>query len=343
MTQIIIKKLSLHQVDVLKNKVDIIKVDIQKDTIIKFTNNLIEEILISPNKREFKFKEGNTEIKNSIPEIINNSDNIDNVLFNNAKRLLEKQIIADRKIQHLDAEVQKGSLLHIHFVENNKDKLLICKVEHDEIINEINLEINRGLNTGKKIYKAFLKEIENTQVFVSDKNNSKYWWREFLELEQVYSDEENTSKSVDKIINSITSTSRKKEYKLDSTILRNNVIGYFRTNENFNLTDLKDSVFENYTPYNKNFPITKINEKISALSRDDSFDKQFSIISDKIGKRKQNKIKIGPGLSLSIEDYVNNLDKLIIPYSVNDKYGMVILTEEAYNFAKQKSSNGENN
>lgn len=335
-----IQKLALHHIDVAGNNVESIDIDFNKENIITYIEALIEEIIDNPNKRQYNFNDGETQVKSSIYKLVDSDDEIDEVLENNAKRLLKKQRETDEQLKkkNLDVRVQKGSLIQIHFKEQENNNVLICKVEHDEIINEKSLDLNRGLNTKKKVFKAFLIFLENDErhqeIYLNDKNNSKYWWNDFLELEQLNSDEENTSKSVDKIISTITGSAKKTSYKLDSTILRNNVIGYFRNNQNFNFTDLLSNVFNNYTPYNDSFPIDKIKEKLNNLIDDLSFDKQFKIIPKKIGKKKNNSIKVAPGLFLSIEDYVKNLDTILKPYSEAGVNGMTIISDEAFNFVK---------
>lgn len=333
-----IKKITLHHLDVNTNKVETVDFEIKIDIIENYVNGLITEILESPNKRSFKFKDGNTEVKSSLPKLIFNDSNIENILLNNAKRLLEKEIKADEKIKKLGIRVQRGSLIHIHFNENGNDNVLICKIEHDEIINEKTFEINKGLNTKRKVFKAFLIYMKTPsrkeEIYLNDKNNSKYWWDDFLELEQLKTDDENTEKSLDKIVSIITSTARKDDFKLDSTILRNHVIGYYRNNKSFNFSDLYDSIFKEYNPFNADFPISKISSKINDLKKDDDFDKQFTIIPSKIGKKRKNIIKILPGLSLNIEDHVENLDKIFKPYSEAGDNGITIISDIAYKFVK---------
>lgn len=340
MSNIEIELLSLHQLDVTSNKIEKITIDIKKETIIKYVETLIDEILESPNKRLYTFKQGKTEVKNSIPDIISHNDNIEEILLNNARRLLDKEVKTDLNLQKtLGVKVQRGSLMHIHFKQGENDNLLICKVEHDEIINERSFEINRGLNTKKKVYKAFLyylgNENRNEEIYLNDKNESKYWWDDFLELNQVKTDEDNTEKSIDKIISVVTTSTRKQEFEFDRTILRNSIIGYYRNHKQFNFTDLKELVFDKYTPFNNDFPIQKIGEKLDLLTNDDSFDKQFTIVKEKIGKRKKQVIKVGPGLTLKVEEFVNNLETIFKPYSKNGDIGMIILTDEAYNYARQ--------
>jgi len=342
MSSIDIELLSLYHLDVSSNKVEKTNINITKETIVNYVDSLIKEILDSPNRRLYKFKDGNTQIKSSIPDIIAQKEDYEKLLFHNAERLLDKEVKADAKLQKtLKVQVQRGSLMQIHFKQGENDNILICKVEHDEILNEKSFEIDRGLNTKKKVYKAFLYYLPNDnrhgEIYLNDKNESKYWWDEFLELNQIKTDEENTEKSIDKIISTIASSSRKKEFEFDMTILRNGVVGYYRNNKQFNFSDMLDNLFDDYSPFNKNFPIKRIKEKLNNLTDDSSFDKQFTIIKDKIGKRKKQTIKVGPGLFLKVEEYVNNLDSIFKPYEVQGEHGMLILTDEAYNYAKENA------
>jgi hypothetical protein len=336
--EIEIEKISLHQLDVSSNNIEKIDIDFKKETIIKYVDVLIDEILENPNKRLFKFKNGNTEVKNSIPSIISNSVEIEKTLLNNAKRLLEKEVSADIKIQKLGVKVQRGSLLQIHFKQGNFDNLLICKVEHDEIINEKSFEINRGLNTKKKVFKAFLyflaNEIRNEEIYLNDKNNSKYWWDDFLELEQINTDDANTEISLDKIVKIIDREKNKEELTLDGTLLRNSIVGYFKTSKGFNFTDIYDIV-NNYTPFNPKFPITDVISKLDKLKNDKSFDNQFSIVQKKVDKRIVNTIPLGKGLYLKIDRHVPNLREIIKPYKgVDGKFGITIISDQAYNIIK---------
>lgn len=334
MDSIIIKQLSLYQLDISKNKVEKIDIDVSKDTITEYVDNLIQEILENPNKRKYKFKDGNTEIKNSIPHIISNTNGVEKVLKTNAERLLAKEITADNKIKHLGIKVQRGSLMHIHFQQNGNDNLLICKVEHDEIINEKSFELNRGLNTRKKIFKAFLNYLANShrieEIYLSDKNNSKYWWDDFLELEQVNTDEANTENSLNKIVGIVDKVKNKEGLTLDGTLLRNSIVGYFKTSKEFNYSEIYDIV-KNYTPFNPKFPLPQILNKFDKLKDDISFDNQFSIAQNKVDKKIVNIIPLGKGLYLKIDKHVPNLTEIIKPYEgIDGEFGITIISDQAY-------------
>lgn len=337
-------KLSLHFLDVSKNYIETVEINAKKKNIIEYIDGLIDEIIDNPNKRLYRFKSGKTQVKSSIDDMVKENPQIDEILLANAERLLEKEVSAETRVKRMGRKVQRGSLLHIHFKQENNHKILICKIDHDEIITEKTFEKSRGLNTRKKIFKSFLLHIEesSSQIYLNDKNNSKYWWSEFLELEQVNTDDDNTEKSINKITSIIDSFKKKNsEYLLDSTILRNYCVGYFRSNENFNFSEFMDSTFYKYQPYNEDFPLNKITDRINKLSQKEVFDNQFKISPEKINKKIISEIRLSPGIFLKINDFVQNLDSKLMPYNDTKGLGMTILSDEAYSFVKYKIHNGK--
>lgn len=336
-----LERLSLHFIDVTKNEIESVKIDAEKQNIHEYVDGLIEEILDNPNRRKYRFKDGDTQVKTSIKKIIDDVDNVDVVLDNNAKRLLEHEIEAEARVKRMGRKVQRGSLLHIHFSQNGNQRLLICKVDHDEILNEITFEKNRGLNTKKKLFKSFLIYVgskdKKEAIYLNDKNNSKYWWSGFLELEQLNTDEGNTEKSIEKITSTIDTLKRKKkEFLLDGIIIRNRAVGYFRSNKNFNFSDFVEKVFDDYTPYNDNFPLDKLKSNISSLPEKNNFDNQFKIISEKVNKKIISELKLSSGIYLKIADFVQNLEEKLLVYEGSDGVGMTILSDEAYQIVKYK-------
>jgi len=341
--EIEIEKLTLHHVDIAGNKIESIKLDFNEENIITYVEALIDEIIINPNNRQYKFKDGKTQVKSSIYKLIRQGEDIEIDLKNNAERLLEKQRAVDEKLKsrNLKVRVKKGSLIQIHFRQNENNNVLICTVEHDEILNEKSFDINRGLNTQKKVFKAFLIYLENEkrhqEIYLYDKHNSKYWWYEFLELDHVFTDEENTSVSLEKFVKVIDRERNIEEFSFDATLIRNNVIGYYKTTKIFNFTDLFDIV-TNYESFNKKFPLDRVKEKFLKLRDNNNFDNQFEIIQSKIDKRIVTTIPLGKGLHLKIDKHVTNLSKLIKPYKDEEgQLGITILTEEAYRYIQIKA------
>jgi hypothetical protein len=328
-----INSIFLHHIDVKSKVVTQITLDENSLNLIGYINSLVQEILEQPNKRSYKFKEGNTEVKSSLVSILDDIEDIDTVILNNANRLLEKETkTQDWMSKRLEIEIQKGSLLHLHFVDQNINQIIICKVEHDEVLSEINFDLIKGLNTKKKVFKAILiyfdKNNNITHNYVFDKNNSKYWWDDFLELYQLNTDDGNTDKSINAIDKVL--TPQRKKYYADYLILRNSMIGHYRSKNEFNFSDLMIEVFNNYEPIDPEFPLDGIIEKIKELPEKKGFDTQFSIVKKYINKRVQNKIRLANNLYLNVDDYVENLKNIIEPFQ----------DEQGNKFVKIRSSEG---
>lgn len=339
----IIDKIFLHHIDVKNNLVSPILIDEDSSNLKDYVISLVKEILEQPNKRLYSFKEGNTEVKMSLFTLLSESDNIDDVIKLNADRLLEKEIRSQAFMdsRKLDVEIQKGSLLHLKFKNEDVNQIIICKVEHDEILSEISFDLIKGLNTKKKVFKAILVYFDEdnniTHNYVFDKNVSKYWWDDFLELNQLNTDENNTEKSLHEIDKALTPYRTK--YFADYLILRNSLIGHYRSKESFNFSDMMGEVFNDYEPINSDFPKDKIIKKINELPVSKGFDTQFSISKKRINKRIQNKIKLANNLYLNIDDFVENLKNIIEPIEDGGNKYVRILSVEGYEQIKDLLKN----
>ncbi|MEK6484838.1 hypothetical protein [Myroides odoratimimus] len=342
-----IKNKFLHHIDTEQKKISQITLITNSDNLENYITSLIDEITKEQNKRIFKFKEGNTEVKSSLSSILQIEDNLDEIISNNALRLLEKEIQAQEFLtkRSLEVNVQKGSLLHLHFIHEDFHHIIICKVEHDEFLTEDDFELKKGLNTQKKAFKAILisydQELLISRCVVFDKNNSRYWWKEFLELEQLNTDDANTEKSldeIDKVLNR-----QKKNYYPDYLILRNSMIGYYRTKEEFNFSDLVNDVFTTYEPLNLEFPLTDLISKINDLPTKKGFDTQFSIVKEKINKRIKTQIKLANHLYLNINDYIEDLKNVIETVEEHGNKYVKILSAEGYDLLKDMMQNGRRN
>ena len=311
----VINNFFLHHIDVNSNSVTPINLQLNPQNLNDYVEELLNEIIANPNRRTYTFKSGNTEVKTSLRKILENDDDIENITELNAKRLLEKEINTQEwmRSRNMSVEIQKGSLLHLNFDINGTKQIIICKVEHDEVLNELNFEKVRGLNTKKKVFKSILIifdiQGEITENYVFDKHNSKYWWDDFLELQQQYTDDDNTEKSLNEIDKTLTPLRNK--FYADYVILRNSVIGYFKNNDNLNYSDFISNVVEGYDPVNDDFPKQALVTKLNELPSKKGFDTQFSVVKKKINKKIKHRIKLANNLFLSIDDYVDNLKNIL--------------------------------
>lgn len=308
-----IKFTSLHQVDHSLNQVKNIDINNQSDDLRDYTNRLIDEITRSNNKRSFEFKSDTTEVRTAIDKFLDAEYETGAKI--NADRLLNIEIEAQDKIDHLNIKIQKGSLFQAVLENDIETYVIISKADHNQFLDEVDFTLKTGLPWEKRIFKAFLVKIENGQpkeIFVYDTTNrmARYWWDNYLELKEKYTDTHNTKTSLNtldkKIFNPI-----KKEYPADHTILRNSAIGYFRNNDEFELTEFVAQTLENYTPIDPNFPKEKIIRKTKELPEKWKFDARFSIVKEEINKKQSNKIPLTEKIELVLKDYISNLENVI--------------------------------
>ena len=142
-----IQNIFLHHIDINTPEPIEIELDENTDNIQDYIEGLVQDILDNPNRRFYNFKGGTTEVKNSLPHFLSESDELKEQVLNNAKRLLEKEKKTQKQYGHI-TDVLKGSLMHICCKDDSdRYNIIICKVEHDEVINEVGFDLIRGLNT----------------------------------------------------------------------------------------------------------------------------------------------------------------------------------------------------
>ena len=308
-----IKFTSLHHVDHHLNSVKDIDINEQSDDLIDYTNRLITEITQSSNKRRFEFKSDTTEVRTAIKKFLE-SDYKDGSTIN-AVRLLDVEKKAQEQINHLDVEIQKGSLFQSVLLNNNDITVIISKADHSQFLDESDFELKNGLPWEKRVFKAFLVNFQDNlplEIFVYDTTHrmARYWWDDYLELVEKHTDRHNTKRSLDildqKVFNGI-----KKIYPADHTIIRNAAIGYYRNNDDFIMDNFIEQTLTNYTPVDPDFPRDKIISKVKNLPQKWDFDTRFTIQKEEINKRKVNKIPLTDNIELVLKDYIDNFNDII--------------------------------
>jgi hypothetical protein len=126
------------------------------------------------------------------------------------------------------------------------EMILIAKVDLNSFLDQADFKKHAGLPFEKRILKTCLLEFsganEVAKILISDSNNAEYWWKDFLELEAVKDDANNTKTTFFAIERTLAQRLKEK-HPSDYTYLRNNLIGYFRTHENFSFEEFQRSVF----------------------------------------------------------------------------------------------------
>lgn len=323
----------LYKIDVANNEATERPEYQEKENFKIYIQNLLAYISEKNPEREYKFKSGATEVKTLSNNIMTSGCPISSQAI--ANRLLdkEKDAQADLNRKNLNKDIQKGMLI-IAFVKmtDYACKFIISKVDYDEFISELTGEIVSGISTRRKVYKALVCEVNtdnsiiSTLVFDTNTPGSVYWWKNFLELDVVTNDEENTQRAFDAIEKNILNP-LKRNHKTDYFHIWNSTILYFRSSEEFSIEGYLTHIGE-YTPYDETLNMDKFRENVRNLpdNAKNHFDRRFRIVKNKIKKRLMNTIKLTDQIDLQIKQNIPDPKDTIIATLGNDgvtKYVMI--------------------
>lgn len=341
------------------NAIQIYKVDLKKDSVESieqsefstdfedYLNGLVELITSGSSGRQFRFDRDTTEVYSQIIKSYKGENFAESTAII-ANRLYESEVTIQAKIKHLKKEIQKGILVIASINDREAIKYIICKADHNEYLDEINFLHAKGLPIKKKIFKAFSALIDsngianNITVYDSNTVLSDYWWKSFLELSKLYSDEDNTENAFDAIDKGVF-TKMKEKHPADYTYLRNASVHFFRSREKFDLNEYLDLI-DNYEPVdsslNKGDLIKRVKE-LPTKSRK-PFDEQFTIVKSKLTARIINKVRLSNQIELILKEDVRNL-KDVITAGVDDdgtKY-VKVRSEMGYKFFNDLSKSND--
>lgn len=313
------------------------------ENIKKYIFDLITNCADSDGDREYIFNSTLETTKNNIYNIINNRNR-----EGACKLLAEKLLLVEKeamtKIAHLGKEIPKGMLM-ISFARmtNTEYKFIITKADYSDFLEESSGEEKSGLPTKKKIFKSFIMNITRNndeytdgKILTYDSNTSTkavYWWKTFLELNEVRDNDQNTVSAYNAIKKVVLEPIRK-NYQKDYLYLRNFTIAYFRTVGEFNFNHYKDEILGGYKPVDANLNIEDLKKKIENLPIKYKFDSVFqkspSVVKDKF----KDIIDLTSDIELKLKQDILNINRII--KAKKDKEGnkyIMILSPEGYQYA----------
>lgn len=332
MSAIVNHFLSFHPIDL--SGATILPANIaQKQDVLIYAADLIENVMSGKDQREYKFSRPTTEVSQAVAQMVGQTNCIS---FSQtvANRLLQSEQTAQRRVTHMGVEIQKGSLFQIVFRRGITEMILIAKIDLNSFLDQTDFKKHAGLPFEKRILKTFLAEFspqgQPTKIIVSDAHNAEYWWKDFLELEEVTNDENNTKRAFHSVEHML-ATRLKRKYPSDYTYLRNNLIGYFRTQKRFSFVDLQRNVFGSYKPDDSSLDITKLVAEIAKLPEKKKFDSVFNIVENAIKARFKRVISLTDKIKLELTEDVDNLSNTIEAKEIRGERGVFIRSEEGYN------------
>lgn len=281
---------------------------------------LIAHIKENDSVRNFKTRSLDTEVVSCALQVSEKSD--DDIFIKEksdviAKRLLDKEIEAQKKITQLDKNIKKGSLIQALLLDNGKYVYLFAKVEHADFVDDIDFSFKTGFSKEKKsFWKTCLLDLEKSAdndlyAKIYSDTKAKFWSSYFLELDPVVDDEVNTLESF-KHIESVLKRNIKKQAPRDYTNLRNSLILYYRKKDYIDYTTLVEEVFESYPPLileQEKFHI--VIDKIKELPSKKGFDFQFYSKPEMINARVKEKFDVNTGITLNVSGAFADIESMI--------------------------------
>lgn len=318
---------------------------LDEDDAYKYIADITNKVLKDVNHKQYKITSMSTEVVSIIKKVWTHKNVTPNDGELIAQRLLRAESEAQEKVQHLDVEIKKGSLIQSFFKANDMYYYLISKIESNEFLDDDELIRKSGLPYERKALKSCLfilgSEGEVSEIYISDTNRSgtDYWHNSFLELEELTSDESNTKKIYVLLTNVI--AKELKSHPTDHLLLRNQILGYFKTQPKFVFSEAMDYIFGNYIPEDQEVSIEEIKQKINNKMESKNYDKSFtikqSVITQRMWKLTQ---KLNEFSELNVNGHDASIKSSIFSRTINgEKYILIKTTnEEAFN-----TFNWENN
>ncbi|CRM01651.1 MULTISPECIES: nucleoid-associated protein [Pseudomonas] len=309
----------------------------KKKEIQTYIKELAGSMLKNHKGQEHRFVSERCEMSTLSNKLI--TSNFESASRQTAERLHRVERATQEKLQKITT-LRKGSLLQSHIELYDETYILFFKIDHAGFLDE-NFDWKVGLPEKQIAQKSAILKVSDSiieQIWVGDSNAkiSEYWWRDFLELVPLSSPETNT-KSAFVAIEKLLISTVKKVSNSDYWTLRNALVSYFRTNQNFQIQSLVDQAFTSYTPDSSEINMQKLIADISALPTKSRFDPQFEIAPNIIKAKIKKQINLADNLELRITGEIKNHDETFdTGEDADGRKFLKIYSEEGYNeFHKQ--------
>ena len=331
--------LRLIKIDHDNNCVEVENID-EQENVRDYVMAIIEQISENAGDREYRFNAEEITMKTHLDNLVLNK-NRDEQSITIANRLLSKENQAQERYSRI-TEIQKGILL-IGFCKMTdiEYKVVICKADYTEFIEEATGQKRNGLPTKKKIFKSFCGNVTmNAGVHTFGKlvtydvnsNQAKYWYSDFLDLEVCLDDTENTKKAFNYIIARIIDPLQK-EHPHEHLRLWNMTVGYMRSDGEFSIDHYADNILGTYRPED-GLDMAPLVRKAKELPSKYGFDNRFNKVPNAIKSRFKQEYKLTDDIKLTLTNHIQNLGNTIKAYKdpEDNKY-IMIKSEEGYRIA----------
>jgi hypothetical protein len=295
----------------------------------EYVVELISHVNSNSSTRNFKTRSPDTEAISCIRQIFQQRTVEEAVTQKTdiiAKRLLDKEIEAQHRVARLDINVQKGSLIQALLFDEENDLFtyLLAKVEHSDFVDDEDFSFKTGFSKDKKtLWKSCLIDLPcaDQPIYyarIYSNTVARYWWDDFLEFDEMLSDEVNTSNAFKAIESSLNRRIRNIAPR-DHTIIRNSIISYFKNHNHFDYDTMIESTIGQYQPIDlPQENLLALKQTLLQLPEDKHFDHQFNSVPSVINARIKKIYDVNQGIRIQITDEIPDIENTINAYRDSD-------------------------
>lgn len=329
----------LFKIDIDESGAEEITAPEDNNDLKEYIVDLLGKIVVNQDKKGFEFESDSTEVKGLIDTIIGSKDDgeYSAACLAIANRLHRKEIASEKK-NNLGIPPVKGILV-ISLLEDTENikRVIISKADYNEFLDVISYKKRQGFPIKKKVYKAFLAKIaddviDTVAVYDTNSTFTVYWYRDFLELKKIYTDEYNTEE-VFKIIEQTVLNPIKKKHKSDYLELWNASVRYFRIQNEFDLENYIEDLLIKHKALTDELDLENRINALRGTVGKSAVDSRFTIKPDVIKKRLKKTIYLTAQIDLNLKDGIPDLDKTIKRFREGngDKW-IMIKSEEGFEY-----------
>jgi len=333
----------LFKIDIGEDEAEEITTPDGNNDLKEYIIDLLEKIIDNQDKKGFEFESDTTEVKGLIDNIID-VENVAGYLapcIAIANRLHRKEVDSE-KTNNLGVPPVKGILvISLIADEENRKRIIISKADYNEFLDVISYEKRQGFPIKKKVYKAFLANIsdgtiQNVAVYDTNSAFTVYWYRDFLELKKVHSDEYNTEE-VFKIIETKVLNPIRTKHKADYFEIWNATVRYFRVQDEFDLDHYVTELLDKHKALTDGLDLKPGVSRLRTTIAKSNVDSRFTIKPEVIKKRLKKTISLTPQIDLNIKDGIPDLDRTIKRFKGGngDKW-IMIRSDDGFEYFKDK-------
>nr|WP_246046755.1 nucleoid-associated protein [Pontiella desulfatans] len=356
MTDLDIKHSAFHAIDYHRAIADVPEASFNNAEVKNYIQGIIPFLHKKRNNRAFQFSSDTGETSTLTNKYASIADcDFDATSLALATRLAKEEQKANQRYGHLN-QLHAGGLVQVVYEAEDQFVILIAKVDYNNFLDKSDYTRRSGLPFERYVLKAFtmtfdidsetgeMNETPTLSVFDTNASISKYWWREFLELEELNTNEANTVTALDAHLR-LLKLKLSRNYKSDYTLLRNRVISYFKTCSDYKHDDALDIIFRGYHPLNTELQGEKYDRLLVAattLPDQKGFDRQFSVVADKVKAKMGHRIPLRPNMELSLLGEIDDLENVVTASESDGRKYITIESESGFEYFKKNGIDAPN-